>query len=334
METKRIRLFLEYLKRHRQCICLLCLFSIVFIMVFYLCNLPISEVIYAFALCIFILILFATIDFFKFYKKHRQLLFLKREISFGLENLPTPDNLIEQDYTKLLHQLYSDKNVLLSAADKEKSDMIDYYTLWVHQIKTPIAGMRLLLQSQEKEENLVLEGELFKIEQYVEMVLSYLRIGSDSNDFVFKRYQVEDMTKQAVRKYAKLFIKKKISVELGDLQEEILTDEKWFLFVLEQILSNALKYTNQGSIKIYLQDKQKLVIEDTGIGIEPDDLPRVFEKGYTGYNGRCDKKSTGIGLYLCKRIIKKLGHSISITSKVGEGTKVVIDITSISLHVE
>ncbi len=334
MDSKRTKLFFEYLKRHKQCICLLCLFSFVFITVFYLCNLPLAEVLYALVLCIFILILLVAIDFSKFYKKHRQLLLLKREISFGLDNLPTPDNLIEEDYTQLLRHLYSDKNMLLSIADKEKSDMLDYYTLWVHQIKTPIAGMRLLLQSESKEQNLALEGELFKIEQYVEMVLSYLRIGSDSNDFVFKRYQLEDMTKQAVRKYAKLFIKKKISVELGDLQAEVLTDEKWFLFVMEQILSNALKYTNQGSIKIYLLEKQKLVIEDTGIGIEPEDLPRVFEKGYTGYNGRCDKKSTGIGLYLCKKIMKKLGHSILITSKIGEGTKVVMDITSILLHVE
>ena len=203
--------------------------------------------------------------------------------------------------------------------------MIDYYTLWAHQIKTPIAAMRLLLQSenscQSKDE---LTMELFKIEQYVEMVLQYLRLGSDSTDFVIRKQPLDDIVREAVKKYSTTFIKKKISLEYRQTDAVVISDEKWLSFVIEQILSNALKYTYSGKISIYLDENlpNTLVIEDTGIGIQSEDLPRVFDKGYTGYNGRKDKKSTGIGLYLCRQVMNKLGHTMSIESEVGKGTKV------------
>ena len=147
--------------------------------------------------------------------------------------------------------------------------------------------------------------ELFKIEQYVEMVLSYLRMEEMSSDLAFEEYQLDDIVRQAVRKYSQMFILKRIRLDFQPLQRAVLTDEKWLVFVVEQILSNALKYTKEGSISIYLttyREKLMLAIRDTGIGISREDLPRVFEKGFTGYNGRADKKSTGIGLYLCKRL--------------------------------
>ena len=163
--------------------------------------------------------------------------------------------------------------------------------------------------------------ELFKIEQYVEMVLTYLRMESMSSDMVLQWYAADDIVKQAVKKYSQLFILKKIALRMDMPEEMILTDEKWLAFVVEQILSNALKYTSEGTVSIYMKEKE-LVIEDTGIGIQEEDVPRVFEKGFTGFNGRRDKKSTGIGLYLCKTILDRLGHGIRIESKVGEGTKV------------
>jgi signal transduction histidine kinase len=175
--------------------------------------------------------------------------------------------------------------------------------------------------------------ELFKIEQYVDMVLQYLRIDSASTDYVLKKYSLDSIVRQAVRKYAKLFINKKICLDFSELNCEVLTDEKWLVFVVEQILSNSLKYTESGKISIYM-DKEKnktLVIEDTGIGIAEEDLPRVFEKGFTGYNGRTDKKSTGIGLYLCKRILTKLSHTISIESGIGHGTKVKIGLDTVDI---
>ncbi|PKM71531.1 MAG: hypothetical protein CVU92_08175, partial [Firmicutes bacterium HGW-Firmicutes-17] len=176
--------------------------------------------------------------------------------------------------------------------------------------------------------------ELFKIEQYVEMVLQYLRLESMSSDLILVEYDLADIVRQAVKKYGIIFINKKISLELAELNCRVLTDEKWLVFVLEQIISNALKYTNQGKISIYLDDwsEKTLIIEDTGVGIRDEDIARIFDRGFTGYNGRMDKKSTGIGLYLCQQVLNKLSHSITVTSQVGKGTRVSIDLAMLGFE--
>jgi hypothetical protein len=166
-----------------------------------------------------------------------------------------------------------------------------------------------------------------KIEQYVEMVLGYLRLGSESTDYVFRDCGLDALLRQSVRKYARLFILKKISLDFQETGKTVLTDEKWLCFVIEQLLSNAVKYTPEGGrVRIY-GDGDTLVIADSGIGIRPEDLPRVFEKGFTGFNGREDKKSTGIGLYLCRQVLDRLGHDISIASRPGQGTLVRLDLS-------
>ena len=237
-----------------------------------------------------------------------------------LDHLPAPETLTEQDYQQLLKILYDEKGRVTQQADQTISDMMDYYTLWVHQIKTPIAAMRLLVDAKGGDEALL--AELFKIEQYVEMVLTYMRLESESTDYVLKQCALDDIIRQAVRKYAKLFILKRVALDYHGTDLTVMSDEKWLGFVIEQILSNAIKYTNAGAVSIYTSE-EKLIIQDTGIGICQADLPRIFQKGFTGYNGREDKQSTGLGLYLSKRILRKLSHTILIES--GEqGTKVII----------
>lgn len=180
---------------------------------------------------------------------------------------------------------------------------------------------------QEKQDVAACRQELFKIESYVEMALNYLRFEEMSNDLVLERNSLEQLVRQVVKKYAAIFIYNHISIQLEHLDYTVLTDEKWFCFVLEQILSNALKYTKQGSVKISAEESAnglKVSVKDTGIGIRSEDLPRIFEKGFTGYNGRMDKKASGLGLYLCKGVCEKLGHGISVASKEGEGTTVMI----------
>ncbi|SCZ80414.1 Histidine kinase-, DNA gyrase B-, and HSP90-like ATPase [Pseudobutyrivibrio xylanivorans] len=204
----------------------------------------------------------------------------------------------------------------------------DFFALWAHQIKTPIAAMRLLLQNEEIDPG-ECRQELFRIESYVEMALNYLRFEGMSGDLLLEKCQLEGMVKQVVKKYSTIFIRQHLTVELENLEGNILTDEKWFCFVLEQILSNALKYTKTGGVKIFARDTgdaREIVIRDTGMGIRSEDLPRVFEKGYTGYNGRMDKKASGLGLYLCKGVCDKLGHKISIQSEENKGTDVIITI--------
>jgi len=255
-------------------------------------------------------------------------------ITVNIEELPKASDLVEQDYQTLLTLLFEDKTKITSKADVSKTEMIDYYTLWAHQIKTPISAMRLLLQTEGSTQNNELSTQLFKIEQYVEMVLGYLRIESISSDLVLSQYDLSNVVKQAIRKYATIFIGKKITLDFKEMDCLVLTDEKWLVFVIEQILSNALKYTKSGTISIYMEAEKTLVIKDSGIGIASEDLPRVFEKGFTGFNGRMDKKSTGIGLYLCKKILNKLSHKMTITSQVDLGTVVRIDLSSVKILIE
>ena len=210
--------------------------------------------------------------------------------------------------------------------EKKSNEWKEYYTMWVHQIKTPISALRLLLQEKNKEQDLAEEmDELFQIEQYVEMVLQYMRLDSESTDFVLRKIDLDSVIREAVHKYARLFIRRKIQLKYSAVQMEAVTDEKWICFVIGQILSNAIKYTPSGSVVIYREREGVLAIRDTGIGIRAEDLPRVFEKGYTGYNGHTDKCATGIGLYLCKRILERLSHRIWIESEEGKGTVVRIE---------
>lgn len=324
-----------YLQSKWKTILLLGIVFICFTIVFLLNDLPLSPILYAFILCLYIIVIFFVIDFFQFRKKYRLLAAAKNTVTVHLDGLPVPSERTEQLYQEIIQLLFQHKNDLTLQADHTRTDLIDYFSQWTHQIKTPIAAMRLLLQSKKEIDHKQLEIELFKIEQYVEFVLQYIRLDNLSNDLVIKTYALDDIVKQAVRKYAKIFIKKKISLELAPLNCNVLTDKKWLSFVLEQIISNALKYTDEGTISIYMKDDTKiLVIEDTGMGIQEEDLPRIFEKGFTGYNGRAFKQSTGIGLYLCKQIVEKLSHHISVTSKVGEGTKVMIDFEMKDILVE
>lgn len=209
--------------------------------------------------------------------------------------------------------------------EREKlNDLMDYYTFWAHQIKTPIAASSLLVgEIEDKKVKNQLEQELFKIESYVNIVLQYLRLESFHEDLVLKKENVEDLVKEIVKKYAIFFIQKGLSLNLHDLDRTIITDKKWFVVILEQVLSNSLKYTSQGGIEIYFQE-ETLYIKDSGLGIQDADLLRVFERGFSGYNGRLTQQSSGLGLYLSKKIADELGHQISIASQVGQGTTVMI----------
>jgi signal transduction histidine kinase len=335
-KTEVFKLMSSYNKMRISGIILLGLFSAIFGLVFFLYNLPAEPVVYAALLCANIGIIFLIVDFLKFYRRHKLLQDLKSSIILEIDKLPEPKDLIEKDYKELLTAIHEKNLQIAYNAEVGRSNLVDYYTLWAHQIKTPIAAMRLILQGEESEQNSELSMELFKVEQYVEFVLQYLRMESMSSDILLKKYNLDDIVKQAVRKYARMFIRKKIKLNFEDLNCEVLTDEKWLLFVIEQILSNALKYTKEGSISIYMDSSSEktLVIEDTGIGIKGEDLTRIFERGFTGYNGRWDKKSTGLGLYLCRQILSKLSHSITLESQVDKGSKVRIDLATVEVEVE
>lgn len=312
-----------YAKRKDWFILILCLF--IFGLIFYLHELPLAAIKYAFLLAICFALVGYGYDFYQYVKQYQFLLQIKRNIRNILDEFPEPHDGIEAVYQDILMLLHEQRLQLNSEHERMIREAKDYYTAWAHQIKTPISAMRLLLQTQRSEDNRLIQMELFKIEQYVEMVLQYARLHRAVHDFRFQGYSVSEMVKRALRKYSVLFIQKKITLDFAQMDIQMITDEKWFVFILEQILSNALKYTPEGGIIcIEMLGVDTLCIKDSGVGISAEDLPRVFEKGFTGFNGRMNQKSTGIGLYLCKKIADDLGVIVEIQSEIGKGTSVLL----------
>lgn len=318
-------ILLAYLRRQWKLLVLLLGIAAVFTAVFSLYDLPVEAVGYAALLCLVLGAVLFVLGFRRFRSRHRDLRRLLDRAEEPVLSLPPADGLLEEDYQALLAAVAAHRTKLLARERDKLEDMTDYYTLWAHQIKTPMAAAGLLLQEDPPPRE-ALEAELIKIGQYVDMVLGYLRLDSDSTDYVFQDTDLDTLIRQAVRKFARLFILKRITLDFQETGRTVLTDGKWLSFVVEQLLSNALKYTPAGgTVRVY-GDGETLVIADNGIGIREEDLPRVFEKGFTGYNGRTGQKSTGIGLYLCRRVTEKLGHDLTIVSRPGQGTLVRLDL--------
>lgn len=325
----------RYLYSRRYYILVGFVFECLILSLFVLYKMPKDAISYAVLFSFTLLISMWIGDYIVYAKKYHALIHMKKKSYVTPSDLPETKDCLELEYRMLLLSYYEEKMQVVSDWEKNRAEMLDYYTMWVHQIKTPISAMGLLLQTEETSKKSELGKELFKIEQYVEMVLQFLRLEDGSNDFILKKVDLYRIVRQAVLKYADLFFYYKISLKMEEFHCQVLTDEKWMIFVVEQLLSNALKYTKEGSISIYMDGKKQkvLVIEDTGIGINQEDIPRIFEKGYTGFNGRMNKRSTGIGLYLVKKILTKLSHRIVLESTVGKGTKVFLHLGSKEIDV-
>lgn len=331
---------MEYIMEYRGLLVLFLLFTGVFAAVFYGYRLPVEAAAYGAALC-FCLGMLAVLWHYSRFRNRIRMLFQMENALLGapghycLEHFPKSGSLLEQEYQHFLVLLGSDRERMRDRYEAARDEMTDYYTMWVHQIKTPIAAMGLLLQKKGAAAEPELSEQLFRIEEYVNMVLQYLRLDGE-NDFVLQRNDLDCIIRQAVHRYAGMFIRKKLSLSYEPLKCRVLTDEKWLVFVVEQILFNAVKYTRRGGVSIYLEPGSDtvLAIRDTGIGIAPEDQPRIFEKGFTGYNGHGDKRSTGIGLYLCRCILKRLSHEIAVESEPGKGTLIRIRLASRPMEVE
>ena len=325
---------ISYIKQHRLALLAFVLCAALFAATFLFYRFPLKAVLYPTVLCLVLLAGFAAADIVRTRKKHAELERIKCFDAKLADSFPEADGVLEADYQEIIRLMREQHERAEQRTEQGLREMMDYYTVWVHQIKTPIASMRLALQNEDTAESRQLQSELGRIERYVEMVLTFLRLGADSTDYVIKEHELDDIVRGAVKKLAGDFINKKIKLEYTELDEKVLTDEKWLSFVVGQVLSNALKYTSEGTVSIYTESPKTLCIRDTGIGIAADDLPRIFENGYTGYNGRSDKKASGIGLYLCRRVCDKLGHGISAESRAGEGTVIRIALDKKKLEVE
>lgn len=347
--------------------------SCIHLLYMYLIGARKQDVVYAAVLDAILLLITVLVGFFRYSSKVKALSnALKRPVEEQAQ-LPEATDDVEILYHRLLENQSIARSESESSAAVRQSRMRDYYSMWVHQIKTPISAMKLLLEAEREELGLLLcedeqsqcriadmnggdisatglnivglndaakqqaafkelsdnvasfEDELFRIEEYVSMALQYQRVSSTENDFVLEKVSLDGVIRDTIKKYAKIMIRRHIGINYSGTKKQVYTDEKWLAFILEQILSNAIKYTPQGFVTIETaeeKDRFFITIKDTGIGIKAEDLPRVFEKGYTGYNGHADKKATGIGIYLCRQMADKLGHTIRMESELGKGTKV------------
>ena len=313
----------SYIKKNLKIYLLLIVFIFIFVLIFYLYNLPFEALFYSSSLCFIVALITSIIDYNNYRKSYIDLRYLESNILNNKEDLPKSLDIRVEYYQKIIERLHNEVEKLKIDDNKKTEDLADYYSMWIHQIKTPIAAINFLLDNEEIDVK-VFRQELFKIERYVEMVLTYIRLGSETSDYVITSIDLDEVVRENIKKYATLFINKKIKLNYVSHETYVISDKKWLGFAFEQLLSNAIKYTKSGGeISINISESE-LTIEDNGIGIYEEDLPRIFEQSFTGLNGRYEKKSSGLGLYLCKKTLDKLQHKIEITSEVNKGTKVIV----------
>lgn len=374
-----MRNFKAYLLEKIRWLAVILFIALVMTATMLLNGIPFWEIGYGMLLCGFVTAAAILTGYGRHMESFRQLEQMRENIVAAPDDMKVPEYMYERQYQDCIRAIAQEKDRLQKEMMNRQQDLSEYYSMWVHQIKTPIAALKLLIDEEMRacldaemdecpdadrvEENDMRvinvrqkQNELFRIEQYVDMALQYTRLGAQTNDFVIERVLLDDAVKPSIYKYAKQFIHKQLRLTYVPQDIKAVTDKKWLGFVIDQLLSNAVKYTKQGGVTIQVlciaqsddagrrsetkeerthwyeespavEESVHIVIEDTGIGISADDLPRVCEKGYTGYNGHADQYSTGIGLYLCKAILDKLGHQFLITSEKGRGTRAEIVIS-------
>lgn len=315
--------FRLYLRAQRRGMLFLGFCCLIFTVSFALYGLPLGAVLYPAALCAAAGGIILLLSLRKSRAVCQELSLMQHHPADLPDELPAAQSPQEQAYQALLLALHTDRQKLKSNMNARYHDMTEYYTVWAHQIKTPIAAIRLALQNEDTPLSRRLTGEVGRVEQYVQMALTYLRLGSDSSDYVIRSCALDDIVRPAVRRFAGEFIQRKIQLNYQMLNYTVITDEKWLGFVVEQVLSNALKYTPQGSVSIYMEPEGVLCIRDTGIGIAPEDQARVFERFYRADKSRSKESGgTGLGLSIVKHAVQYHHGSIDLKSNPGEGTTI------------
>ena len=325
-----MKLLIQYLRSRAAAILLFVLFAGIMAFSFSLYHLPVRAVLYPAVLCVLLGLAALAVGFLRALRMHKLISGL-REMD---TELPEVRDVEAADYREIVRLLQEQNREARTRAETEMSAMMDYYTLWAHQIKTPIASMRLRLQEDDTPQARTLLSDLGRIERYVSMVLTYLRLEGSSTDYVIRETDLDSILRPVFKQFAGEFISRKLKLDYTPVNKRVLTDEKWLAFVAEQLISNALKYTPAGSVSVYLEEPAVLCVRDTGIGIAPEDLPRVFERSYTGLTGRADKRASGLGLSLCRQVCDRLGHGLSIESVPDQGTTVRVDLGTRKLDME
>lgn len=288
-----------------------------------------SNGLYIAEIAAFLFIIYMIIDY-RIVKRHYDLL-IKASQAKNLDwinSIPEPQNTEQRIYQELLYKLYNEANAKINEYSAKNTEDIDFITMWVHEIKTPVAAAKMIIESSldnPSEKALYnIEDEIDKIEDFILMTLFYSRSNDFAKDYVLNNVNLESIVKKCIKREYSYIIGKKLTLQMKDLDKNINSDEKWLVFIVKQLLDNAVKYSlPEKTIKVYAIQMEKEVvlnIEDEGSGIKKEDLGRIFDKNFTGINGRKLYNSTGIGLYLSQKLAGKLGHNITVTSKYGLGT--------------
>ncbi|WP_105300684.1 sensor histidine kinase [Anaerococcus marasmi] len=286
----------DFLKSQIHIICLFIVFSLCFVIIFIISDYSLDEFFLGIEIIGFLLLIYLSIQYSKF----------RKEESF------------KEKYEKLLDE----NKRLRSSYINEKKDLEEYFLLWTHQIKTPITVANLILNKKSDPDTKKLKEEIFYIEEYTNMAINYIKLTDRATDMDIEKVDLDRLIKTLLKKYSLIFINKKISLDYKDTKVEILTDSKLLSIMIEQIISNALKYTEEGKIRIsFDKEKSTLSIMDTGIGIRDEDLVKIFDRGYSGFNGRVNHKSSGLGLFLVREISKILKLRVKVKSKLGQGSE-------------
>ena len=279
------------------------------------------------------LILFSIPFFIEYYKKKEYYSEIKARANELEEKYLITELLPKADFieAKLNKDLILDiGKSMLENVNKYKyiqEDYKEYIELWIHEIKIPIATSKMIVENNKSDVTKSIDEELDKIENYIEQALYYARSNTVEKDYIIKKNILKDIVNSTIVKNKTTLIQNNVKIEMDNLEEEVYTDSKWCIFILSQIIQNSIKYSKEQNkeIKLYAENKKEnviLYIKDNGIGIDKAEIGRVFEKGFTGTNGRQEKKSTGIGLYLCKKLCDKLCIGLEIASEKNIGTEV------------
>ena len=319
-----MKILKEVLRKNRAALLLFAAVTAANAAVFFLYDILTEPLVYAAVLSFLLLVALLAVDFVQEKRRADERSRALSSVASDWRALPETHSLAEEDCQQMIAALGAELERLTAETDARQQDMVDYYTAWVHQIKTPIAVMKLKL-SDDTPEHRELSAELRRIEQYAEMALQYIRIGSETNDLVIREYPLDELIRESVRKQAEAFVGKRLRLDYAPADVTVVTDRKWFGCILDQLLSNAVKYTPEGAVTIAF-DNGLLTVSDTGIGIASEDLPRIFEMGYTGGNGRLGQASSGLGLYLAKKAADLLAIPIRVTSEVGKGSAFTLDL--------
>lgn len=285
---------INFLKEEKKVISSFLLNFFIFFIIFFLANLEKKYFFLGIKILTFLLIIYLVINYFKYNK----ILSIKEQNA----------------------RLIRENNQLNEQIDEERKDIQEYFLLWVHQIKTPITVLNLLIR-KEKLDSKKIKEQIFYIEQYTNMAISYIKLRDRNSDMDISVVKLDDIIKKLLKKYSTIFIEKRITLNYNSVEKEIISDSKWLFILIEQILSNSLKYTKKGSITIKYNEKENaLLIIDTGIGIKEEDMKKIFDLGYSGFNGRVNEKSSGLGLYLVKKISKILDIEVKVKSTLNKGS--------------